>query len=132
MNTLMYLACMLIWGLNFIAVKIQGTDNPLEVSLLYRSAIAFVLFFGLYWWKIRPKRQALAPKLLGTVMGFGLCSFALSYLLLYYATLYSSDTSNGLSVPWIFTAIKFKPQINMHARYIKVFKNGSFSQAVLG
>ena len=90
MNTLMYLACMLIWGLNFIAVKIQGTDNPLEVSLLYRSAIAFVLFFGLYWWKIRPKRQALAPKLLGTVMGFGLCSFALSYLLLYYATLYSS------------------------------------------
>lgn len=45
----MYLACMLIWGLNFIAVKIQGTENPLEVSLLYRSAIAFVLFFGLYW-----------------------------------------------------------------------------------
>ena len=81
---------MLIWGLNFIAVKIQGTDNPLEVSLLYRSAIAFVLFFGLYWWKIRPKRQALAPKLFGTVMGFGLCSFALSYLLLYYSTLYLS------------------------------------------
>ena len=90
MNTLMYLACMLIWGLNFIAVKIQGTENPLEVSLLYRSAIAFGLFFALYWWKIRPQQQALPRKLLGTVMGFGLCSFALSYLLLYYATIYSS------------------------------------------
>ena len=86
----MYLACMLIWGLNFIAVKIQGTENPLEVSLLYRSAIAFGLFFALYWWKIRPQQQALPRKLLGTVMGFGLCSFALSYLLLYYATIYSS------------------------------------------
>ena len=81
---------MLIWGLNFIAVKIQGTENPLEVSLLYRSAIAFGLFFALYWWKIRPQQQALPRKLLGTVMGFGLCSFALSYLLLYYATIYSS------------------------------------------
>ena len=81
---------MLIWGLNFIAVKIQGTENPLEVSLLYRSAIAFGLFFALYWWKIRPQQQALPRKLLGTVMGFGLSSFALSYLLLYYATIYSS------------------------------------------
>lgn len=90
MNGLMYLACTLIWGLNFIAVKIQGTSNPLEVSLLYRTLIAFVLFAALYWVKIRPKRQALPRQQLWTVMGFGVCSFALAYWLLYYATIYSN------------------------------------------
>ncbi|HEY4622220.1 MAG TPA: hypothetical protein VIH12_00095 [Solibacillus sp.] len=44
LNYAMYVFCMLIWGLNFIAVKIQGTEAALEVSLFYRSLIAFVLF----------------------------------------------------------------------------------------
>lgn len=49
MNAVMYIFCMLIWGLNFIAVKIQGESISLEVALLYRSIIALVLFSVLLW-----------------------------------------------------------------------------------
>ncbi|MDR5604086.1 EamA family transporter, partial [Staphylococcus coagulans] len=47
MNYLMYFFCMLVWGLNFIAVKIQGNSVSLEVALLYRSIIALLLFLTL-------------------------------------------------------------------------------------
>ncbi|EKU48206.1 DMT family transporter [Staphylococcus massiliensis] len=88
MNYIMYLACMLIWGLNFIAVKIQGTDASLEISLLYRSLIAFLLFLILFI--IKGKNLNTKLNWL-TVIGFGLCNFAISYLLLYYGTILSSS-----------------------------------------
>lgn len=88
MNTFMYVACMLIWGLNFIAVKIQGTEAALEVSLLYRSVIAFLLFYAVFKIKhIDIKKQHMPYS---TVIGFGICNFAVSYLLLYYGTIYST------------------------------------------
>lgn len=79
---------MLIWGLNFIAVKIQGTEAALEVSLFYRSLIAFVLFYMLLKLKRLPLRKAHTNY--GTIIGFGICNFAVSYLLLYYGTIYST------------------------------------------
>lgn len=88
MNYFMYIACMLIWGLNFIAVKIQGTEASLEVSLLYRSIIAFALFYMLLKIKrikIEKEQFSFLP-----VIGFGVCNFAVSYLLLYYGTIYST------------------------------------------
>ncbi|MCD8796413.1 DMT family transporter [Mammaliicoccus sciuri] len=87
MNYLMYLFCMLVWGLNFIAVKIQGNSVALEVSLLYRSAIAFLLFLILFF--LVYKKNFMQGNLF-SVIGFGLCNFTLSYLLLYYGTFYSS------------------------------------------
>ncbi|WP_313893272.1 DMT family transporter [Psychrobacillus sp.] len=88
MNYFMYIACMLIWGLNFIAVKIQGTETSLEASLLYRSIIAFVLFYILL--KIKKIKIMKANVNFLTVIGFGVCNFAISYLLLYYGTIYST------------------------------------------
>lgn len=88
MNYLMYLFCMLVWGLNFIAVKIQGNSVALEVSLLYRSAIAFLLFLILFF--LVYKKINFMQGNLFSVIGFGLCNFTLSYLLLYYGTFYSS------------------------------------------
>lgn len=112
MNTFMYIACMLIWGLNFIAVKIQGTEAPLEVSLLYRSVIAFLLFYALLKIKnIKIKKQHIS---FTTVIGFGVCNFAGSYLLLYYGTIYSTAALVTLIfslksiVTPIFLRIKFK------------------------
>lgn len=84
----MYVTCMLIWGLNFIAVKIQGTEAPLEISLLYRSAIAFVLFYLLL--KIKKIKFTKEKMNYFTIIGFGVCNFAVSYLLLYYGTTYST------------------------------------------
>lgn len=79
---------MLIWGLNFIAVKIQGDSLPLEVALLYRSLIAFSLFGVMFIFIF--KKLKLNNTNWFTIIGFGLCNFTISYLLLYYGTFYSS------------------------------------------
>ncbi|WP_323693864.1 DMT family transporter [Staphylococcus pseudintermedius] len=71
-----------------VAVKIQGESISLEVALLYRSIIALVLFSVL----LRGLRQRVALNNVNwlTVVGFGLCNFTVSYLLLYYGTFYST------------------------------------------
>jgi len=84
----MYLVCLLAWGLNFIAIKIQGHGVALELSLFYRLAGAFLVFVALTaWFKPagRPQRQDWP-----FLSVFGLLNLALSYLLLYYATTWIS------------------------------------------
>lgn len=88
MNYVMYVLCMLIWGLNFIAVKIQGNHVSLEVALLYRSVIALILFTCLLSFVY--KKISIKDFNLYTVLGFGICNFMISYLLLYYGTFYST------------------------------------------
>lgn len=124
LNYFMYIACMLIWGLNFIAVKIQGTDASLEVSLLYRSIIAFVLFYILL--KIKRIKILKANINYLTVIGFGVCNFAVSYLLLYYGTIYSTAAlvtlifSLKAIITPIFLCIVFKTKLER-----KIFIGGS-------
>ncbi|MGE7838870.1 DMT family transporter [Viridibacillus arvi] len=124
MNYFMYIACMLIWGLNFIAVKIQGTEAPLEASLLYRSIIAFVLFYILL--KIKKIKILKANVNFLTVIGFGVCNFAISYLLLYYGTIYSTAAlvtlifSLKAIITPIFLSIVFKTKLER-----KIYLGGS-------
>ena len=107
---------MLIWGLNFIAVKIQGTDAPLEISLLYRSIIAFVLFAILLY--VQHKRPTHLKSNLWTVVGFGLCNFAISYLLLYYGTILTTSAlvtlifSMKVVTTPLFISIVLKQRVN--------------------
>ncbi|MGG2026455.1 DMT family transporter [Gottfriedia sp. S16(2024)] len=84
----MYIFCLIVWGLNFIAVKIQGTPVSLELSLTFRLVMTAFLFLVLVLF-IRPKGRP-TTKDLPFVMAFGICNFALSYLCLYYATILSS------------------------------------------
>lgn len=85
----MYIFCVLAWGLNFIAIKIQGNIVPLEVSLCYRLMAAAAIFFIL----IAIRRPAGSPQRRDWpfLMLFGIFNFALSYLLLYRATIVSSS-----------------------------------------
>ncbi|MCK1992356.1 EamA family transporter [Peribacillus muralis] len=88
MTNFMYIFCLIVWGLNFIAVKIQGTPVSLELSLTYRLVMTALLFLVLVWFlkpKGRPQRKDLP-----FIIVFGVCNFALSYLCLYYATILSS------------------------------------------
>ncbi|HDT7051371.1 TPA: DMT family transporter [Staphylococcus aureus] len=116
MNYLMYLFCMFIWGLNFIAVKIQGDSLPLEVALLYRSLIAFSLFGVMFIFIF--KKLKLNNTNWFTIIGFGLCNFTISYLLLYYGTFYSSAAivtlifSMKAILPPIFISMVFKRKIS--------------------
>ncbi|OEH94179.1 DMT family transporter [Bacillus solimangrovi] len=88
MTKFMYIFCTLVWGLNFIAVKIQGTPVSLELSLMYRLVMTAVLFWVLVAF-LKPKRIPVKRDI-PFVMVFGICNFALSYLCLYYATILSS------------------------------------------
>ncbi|HDF7104677.1 TPA: DMT family transporter [Staphylococcus aureus] len=116
MNYLMYLFCMFIWGLNFIAVKIQGDSLSLEVALLYRSLIAFSLFGVMFIFIF--KKLKLNNTNWFTIIGFGLCNFTISYLLLYYGTFYSSAaivtlifSMKAILTP-IFISMVFKRKIS--------------------
>lgn len=115
MNYLMYIFCMLVWGLNFIAVKIQGNSVSLEVALLYRSIIALLLFLTLltFFYKSVNLKNT---KVLSAV-AFGLCNFTISYLLLYYGTFYSTAaivtlifSMKAILTP-IFISIGFRTKI---------------------
>ncbi|WP_028402257.1 DMT family transporter [Ectobacillus panaciterrae] len=88
MTTFMYIFCLIVWGLNFIAVKIQGTPVNLEVSLSYRLVGAAFMFIILAW-IVRPKGRPCKKDIM-PLFTFGICNFALSYLFLYYATIWSS------------------------------------------
>lgn len=88
MTIFMYIFCLIVWGLNFIAVKIQGTSVSLELSLTYRLIMTAVLFLILIWF-LRPRGMPTKKDIL-FIMNFGICNFALSYLCLYYATILSS------------------------------------------
>lgn len=107
---------MFIWGLNFIAVKIQGDSLPLEVALLYRSLIAFSLFGVMFIFIF--KKLKLNNTNWFTIIGFGLCNFTISYLLLYYGTFYSSAaivtlifSMKAILTP-IFISMVFKRKIS--------------------
>ncbi|MCE5592024.1 DMT family transporter [Staphylococcus pseudintermedius] len=116
MNYLMYLFCMFIWGLNFIAVKIQGNSVSLEVALLYRSIIALILFLALL--SLIYKKIDLKNINFLTVVSFGLCNFTISYLLLYYGTFYSSAAivtlifSMKAIITPVFISVVFRTQVS--------------------
>ncbi|EGQ3135386.1 DMT family transporter [Staphylococcus pseudintermedius] len=116
MNYLMYLFCMFIWGLNFIAVKIQGNSVSLEVALLYRSIIALLLFLALL--SLIYKKIDFKNINFLTVVSFGLCNFTISYLLLYYGTFYSSAAivtlifSMKAIITPVFISVVFRTQVS--------------------
>ncbi|WP_035437369.1 DMT family transporter [Bacillus sp. UNC322MFChir4.1] len=88
MTIFMYIFCLIVWGLNFIAVKIQGTPVSLELSLTYRlvgAALMFIVLMCVVRPNGRPSRKDVFP-----LVTFGVCNLALSYLCLYYATIWIS------------------------------------------
>ncbi|PFQ36684.1 EamA family transporter [Bacillus cereus] len=88
MTVLMYIFCLIVWGLNFIVVKIQGTPVSLELSLTYRlvgAAFMFIVLACVVRPKGKPSREDALP-----LITFGVCNLAISYLCLYYATIWIS------------------------------------------
>ncbi|MGG2091428.1 DMT family transporter [Bacillus sp. S13(2024)] len=88
MTAFMYIFCLIVWGLNFIVVKIQGTPVSLELSLTYRlmgAALMFIVLMCVVRPNGRPSRKDVFP-----LVTFGVCNLALSYLCLYYATIWIS------------------------------------------
>ncbi|MFC0189515.1 DMT family transporter [Fictibacillus aquaticus] len=120
MTNFLYIFCLIIWGLNFIAVKIQGTPVSLELSLTYRLAATALLFLVLLL-VMKPAGKP-TRKDLPYIITFGLCNFALSYLCLYYATIMSSAAIVTLifSLKVILTpvALRIFLKEKLHARLL--------------
>jgi drug/metabolite transporter (DMT)-like permease len=129
----MYIFCLIVWGLNFIAVKIQGTPVGLELSLTYRLVMTALLFIILAWF-LKPKRIP-KRKDIPFVIVFGICNFALSYLCLYYATILSSAAIVTLvfSLKVILTPIALRVFLKekLHSRVLLGGILGVFGVCVL-
>ncbi|MGX8178922.1 DMT family transporter [Exiguobacterium artemiae] len=123
MTIFMYMFCLLIWGLNFIAVKIQGTPVSLELSLTYRLFLTAILFSSLVW-IMKPKGKP-SKEDLPYLLVFGICNFALSYLCLYYATMFSSAAIVTLifSLKVIFTPVALRIFLKEHL-HIRILIGG--------
>lgn len=133
MTYFMYIFCLIVWGLNFIAVKIQGTPVSLELSLTYRLVMTAFLFLVLVWFlkpKGRPQRKDIP-----FIIVFGVCNFALSYLCLYYATILSSAAIVTLifSLKVILTPIALRVFLKekLHSRVLLGGIIGVFGVCVL-
>ncbi|KEK24184.1 DMT family transporter [Bacillus gaemokensis] len=120
MTIFMYIFCLLVWGLNFIAVKIQGTPVSLELSLTYRLIATAFLFWILVGFLKTNKKPTKID--IPFVIVFGICNFALSYLCLYYATILSSAAIVTLifSLKVILTpiALRFFLKETLHSRVL--------------
>jgi drug/metabolite transporter (DMT)-like permease len=122
MTIFMYIFCLIVWGLNFIAVKIQGTPVSLELSLTYRLVMTAFLFLMLVFF-LRPNGMPKKKKKdIPFVIVFGICNFAISYLCLYYATILSSAAIVTLifSLKVILTPIALRIFLkeNLHSRVL--------------
>jgi drug/metabolite transporter (DMT)-like permease len=133
MTYFMYIFCLIVWGLNFIAVKIQGTPVSLELSLTYRLVMTAFLYLVLVWFlkpKGRPQRKDIP-----FIIVFGVCNFALSYLCLYYATILSSAAIVTLifSLKVILTPIALRVFLKekLHSRVLLGGILGIFGVCVL-
>jgi len=120
MTNFMYIFCLFAWGLNFIAVKIQGTPISLELSLTYRLLITAVLFIILSAF-LRPKGKPEKTDI-PFIFIFGICNFMLSYLCLYYATILSSAA--------IVTLI-FSLKVILTPIALRIFLKESFHSRIL-
>lgn len=110
MNFLLYVSTVLIWGSTWIAIAWQLGPIPIEVSVLYRFALAALALFALLTLSGRFPRLPWAGQRYAALLGALL--FSTNFLCFYHATLYipsglsavifaSASIFNGLNL-WLF------------------------------
>lgn len=82
-NLQLFAACAIIWSTTWIAITYQlGAVAP-EISVFYRFFLASVLLFG--WCRMRGLALKFSWKEHAWIALFGIGSFSVSYVLVYYA-----------------------------------------------
>lgn len=86
MSLLLYITMIFLWGFSWISIKWQHGAVEMEVSILYRFAIAAIvmLIIGKLWRKLQVVRLRDQPFLALQ----GLCLFCCNFLAFYSSTLY--------------------------------------------
>lgn len=84
MNLALYLSTTLIWGSTWIAISWQLGEMPIEVSVLYRFALAALALFAILAAARRPLHLPLAGHTYA--LGLGVLLFSTNFLCFYHAT----------------------------------------------
>ena len=122
-NTILYIITVLIWGSTWIAIEFQIDEAPVEVSLLYRFAIASFLMFVYCLWRKLPLRFNAKDHFY--IILLAVMNFSINYLILYEAQKYldSAMTSIAFSTlllvniinTRLFFGVKIKPRVYVGA-----------------
>ena len=86
MNLMLYVSTVLIWGSTWIAIAWQLGPIPIEVSVLYRFALAALALFALLTVSGKFPRLPWAGQRYAALLGALL--FSTNFLCFYHATLY--------------------------------------------
>jgi len=112
MNSVLYLATVLIWGTTWIAIYFQLDEAPVTVSIFYRFALAGGLLWLLLKLFGRLKRTSKRDQLFMLLQGC--CLFSLNFICFYLATGYIASglvsvvfslatLYNAVNARWIFS-----------------------------
>ncbi len=94
MNSLLYLAVVLIWGTTWIAIKMQHGVVPAEVSIFWRFAVASMVLWTFLFVTKRLKPLGLKGHLLCVLQGITV--FGVNFFCFYHAVIFNAV--NG----WLF------------------------------
>ena len=94
-NMLLYLVTVLIWGSTWFAIEFQLGEVAIEVSLLYRFAIAAALMWLFCWWRKLNMHFTLRQH--GFIFLLASLNFALNFLFIYQAQQYLTSAMTAIA-----------------------------------
>ena len=104
-NTFLYIITVLIWGSTWIAIEYQIDEAPVEVTLFYRFAAAFLIMMIYCLWRKLP--MSFSAKDHGFFILLAVLNFSMNYFILYEAQkhLNSAMTSIAFSTMLLMNII---------------------------
>jgi len=125
-NTILYIVTVLIWGSTWIAIEYQIDEAPVEVTLFYRFAFAFIIMLVYCLWRKLP--LSFKAKDHGFFFLLALLNFSTNYFILYEAQKYLNSA---------MTSIAFSTMLLMNILNTRIFfgtriKPKVYAGAILG
>lgn len=117
-NVMLYVSTILIWSTTWIAIKLQVTDAPVEISIFYRFAVAsFVLILWCLYKKVSLRFKLIDHFYLAFL---GIFTFSFNYVFVYEGTKFIPSgivavtfaAVSFLSIIYNFIFFRIKPQAN--------------------
>ncbi len=125
-NFLLYLTTVLIWGSTWFAIEFQLGEVAIEVSLLYRFAIAAALMWLFCWWRKLDMRFSLRQH--GFILLLATLNFALNFLFIYQAQHYLTSAMTAIA----FTTMLLMNIINTRLFFGKPVAKRIYVGALMG
>lgn len=125
-NILLYLVTVLIWGSTWFAIEFQLGEVAIEVSLLYRFAIAAAIMWLFCWYRKLDMRFTLRQH--GFIFLLASLNFALNFLFIYQAQQYLSSAMTAIA----FTTMLLMNIINTRLFFGKPVAKRIYSGALFG